>query len=252
MYARFSEVYDQLMDDFDYPKWADYYIRLIRSAGVEPKAMIDAACGTGSMTLAFARRGIFVTGADRSEEMLMVAAQKARAAGFFIPWVSQDMRRLTAHKPVDAVVAACDGVNYLLDDESLRAFFGAAYRALLPGGVLAFDFSSQYKLETVMNDQFFGEEREGLAYLWQNRFDRQKQLIHMDLTFFIQKEGNLYERFSEQQTQRAHTVKELNERLLESGFSAIRAYGDQTDATPGPDELRIHMTAVKPIEKIQE
>ena len=33
MYEDFAAVYDALMDDFDYPAWANYYLRLLAMAG---------------------------------------------------------------------------------------------------------------------------------------------------------------------------------------------------------------------------
>ena len=51
MYNRFAEVYDRLMDDFDYPAWAEYYLGLLKKAGCTPKTMCECGCGTGSMTL---------------------------------------------------------------------------------------------------------------------------------------------------------------------------------------------------------
>src|SRR5262245_45113729 len=46
-----------------------------------PGRLIDLGCGTGRLLLPFARRGHWVLGVDLSEEMLQVAAAKARAAG---------------------------------------------------------------------------------------------------------------------------------------------------------------------------
>lgn len=245
MYARFAEVYDTLMDDFDYPSWARYYIALIEREGVSPQTICDCACGTGSLAIEFARMGHRVTGVDLSEEMLHRAAEKARKSGVMIPFVRQDMRSLTLHKPVDAIVCGCDGVNYLLNEAQLRAFFLHAYRQLKIHGVLAFDFSSRYKLEEKMQNAFFGEERDDVAYLWQNRLEEEKHLLHMDITFFIKRSNGFYERFEERQTQRAHTIEELEPLLMECGFSAVRAYGDRTHASPSPNELRVHVTAVK-------
>ena len=48
-YSGFAGVYDLLMDDFDYPRWADYYVELVRRAGGNPKRMAECGCGTGSM-----------------------------------------------------------------------------------------------------------------------------------------------------------------------------------------------------------
>ena len=80
-YGAFAEVYDLLMDDFDYPAWAQYYLKLLETAGVQPKTMAECACGTGSMTIPFAEAGIRVTGVDLSGEMLEIAAGKGAAGG---------------------------------------------------------------------------------------------------------------------------------------------------------------------------
>ena len=74
-YRGFAAVYDLLMDDFDYPAWAAYYLALLRRAGVEPRTLCDCACGTGSLSVEFARSVPRVTGVDLSPDMLEAAAQ---------------------------------------------------------------------------------------------------------------------------------------------------------------------------------
>ena len=98
MYDDFAAVYDSLMDDFDYPKWAEYYVELIRRAGVEPKRMAECGCGTGSMTVEFADMGVRVTGMDISPDMLRIAGQKVNFAG--------EVDQVSVADPVSAELAA--------------------------------------------------------------------------------------------------------------------------------------------------
>lgn len=244
-YGAFAQLYDQLMDDFDYPAWARYYIELIHGRRVQLKTLCDCACGTGSLTVEFAAQGYRVTGVDISGEMLEIAAQKARKNGVQAMFVCQDMSKLKLPRPVDALVCGCDGVNYLLTDERVQDFFRSAHAAIKPGGVLAFDISSAYKLEKVLGNGFFGEERDDVAYLWSNRWDDQKQTVQMDLTFFSREESGLYRRFTENHVQRAHDPERLKEMLASCGFKDIEIYGDRTFAAPEADELRIHIAAVR-------
>lgn len=241
MYNRFAEVYDRLMDDFDYPAWAEYYLKLLARAGCTPKTMCECGCGTGSMTLQFARRGIRVTGVDLSGEMLAEAQKKARAAGLMVPFVQEDMTHLTLPRRVDAIVACCDGVNYLTTREQAREFFAAARQWLRPGGALAFDVSTERKLLGEMGDAFFGEDRDDVTYLWQNR--REGRLLRMELTFFVRREDGLYERFDESQTQRAHTIEELTEELHACGFGRVETFGEQSFDAPTPEDRRVHFLA---------
>ena len=214
MYQQFAQVYDRLMDDFDYAAWADDYLRLIRSRLPQATTACECGCGTGNMTVQLARRGLKLTASDLSEDMLRLAQEKARRAGVSVPFVRQDMRSLALHRPVDAVIA--------------------------------FDVSTRFKLKEEMGDAFFGEEREDVAYLWQNRYDDARQRITMDLTFFLLQDDGLYRRFSETHVQRAHLPEELTAWLGECGFEGVTIYGETTFAAPAPQCRRIHIIAQKP------
>lgn len=244
-YGAFAGLYDRLMDDFDYPAWADYYFSLLSRANVAPKTLCDCACGTASLTIPFAARCPKVTGVDLSGEMLGVASDKARAAGRMIRFVQQDMCALALPRPVDALVCGCDGVNYLLTDERVRAFFERAHASIRSGGALAFDISSAYKLEQVLGNGFFGEERDDVAYMWWNSFDEEKRRVTMELTFFCREESGLYRRFTEKHVQKAHDPQRLKQMLSECGFGQIEIFGDRTYEAPRTDEKRIHFLAVR-------
>ena len=249
MYDDFAGVYDTLMDDYDYDAWSGYYCSLMTGVlGRMPQRAAECACGTGSLTVRFAQAGIRMVGVDLSASMLRRAEEKARKWGVDAAFVRQDMKKLTLPRRVDAVLATCDGVNYLTSPEEVRAFFRAAYDALLPGGVLCFDCSSRHKLETVMGDAFFGEERDGLATLWQNSLNRDTHVLTMDVTFFVREDDGRYRRFREQHRQRAHDQKEIVSWLTAAGFEGIAAYGEMRREAPKDDDIRIHYIARKPEE----
>ncbi|MBQ2985330.1 MAG: class I SAM-dependent methyltransferase, partial [Clostridia bacterium] len=143
MYGKFAGLYDPLMKDVDYDRWAEYIASFLPEGSLR---IADCACGTGEITLRLARLGHIMTGVDISEDMLRVASEKARKAALKIPFICQDMAKLTLHRPQDAIVCACDGVNYLDSIEDAEEFFAAAHNALKPKGMLLFDVSSKYKL----------------------------------------------------------------------------------------------------------
>ena len=244
-YSDFAALYDLLMDDVDYDGWAAYYLQLLERAGVRPSRLCDCACGTGAMSVRFAAKGIQVTGADISGEMLERAQERSRQSGVRVMFVEQDMCQLRLPRPVDALVCACDGVNYLLDDDRLNAFFAHARDALKPGGALAFDISSAHKLRHVLGNGFFGEERDEAAYLWSNRYDREKDTVTMDLTFFARQPNGLYRRFTEVHVQKAHEPAHIAALLEQNGFTVAGIFGDKTFEPPKTDEMRIHFIAVR-------
>lgn len=248
MYEDFASVYDALMDDYDYDAWCAHYLELVKdSEGRLPARAVECACGTGSLTVRFAHGGIAMTGVDLSVAMLRQAEAKARKWGVDAAFVRQDMRRLAITRRTDAVFCTCDGVNYLTTQSDVIAFFRAAYAALKPGGVLCFDISSRHKLQETMGDSFFGEERDGIAILWQNRLNRETHLLTMDVTFFVREQDGRYRRFRETHRQRAHSAQELLMWLEQAGFESAQAFGGMTMDAPAADDARIHFRARRPL-----
>ena len=247
MYEDFAGVYDALMDDYDYDAWAQHYLDLMRDGeGNLPARAAECACGTGSLTVRIARQGVQVTGVDLSRSMLRRAEEKARKWGVQAAFVCQNMKKLELPRRVGAILATCDGVNYLTAPADVQAFFASAYRQLLPGGKLCFDCSSRHKLETVMGNAFFGEERDGIATLWQNRLNEETHVLTMDVTFFVREEDGRYRRIREEHRQRAHSEEEILAWLRQTGFVNIRSYGEMRTEAPRAEDTRIHYVAEKP------
>ncbi|HWQ57385.1 MAG TPA: methyltransferase domain-containing protein [Clostridia bacterium] len=243
MYGRFAAVYDKLMAGIDRDEWAKYLLSFLPEG---PLAIADTACGTGALTLPLARAGHALTGLDASDEMLAVAAEKARLARLNIPFVLQRMEDLALIRRADAIVCACDGVNYLTSLKAVDSFFRAARDNLRPGGKLLFDISSRYKLEKVLANNTFAEDEEGAAYIWTNEYDEVFRRIRMDVTFFERMRDGRYERFMETHAQRAHSQRELTNALRRAGFCDIRVYEAFTQDTPTQTSERLQFLASVP------
>ena len=46
----FASVYDRFTDDVEYARRADYLLELLKEGGVKSGILLDAACGTGTLT----------------------------------------------------------------------------------------------------------------------------------------------------------------------------------------------------------
>ena len=245
MYNGFAELYDELMQDVNYGTWADFYVRLMELCGIRKGKICECACGTGALTIPLYRRGFQMTGVDLSQEMLWVASQKARKSGAAIPFICQDMRSLHLHKPVDAVLATCDGVNYLLRDEDVLRFFRSAYASLRPGGALLFDISTPYKLQHLLGDRLIWEDGDHITFLWENHFHSRTGLVDMNLRFFVRQEDGRYTRVDEEQKQRAHEMEQIMRLLRDAGFEQIRVFANGSLNPPSEKEERWHFTAMR-------
>lgn len=244
-YGALAQVYDALMYDVSYEEWAEYLCGLLKKNGISRGAkVLEYACGTGNITMPLAKEGYCMTAVDISEEMLYEAQEKTRRNALRITYACGDMRNFQLNKPADAIICACDGVNYLLGQDDLDAFFKSAYGNLRGGGLLLFDISSSYKLADRIGNDIFYDDGDDQTYLWVNRYDEQKRTVTMELTLFV-REGELYERFDETHVQKAWEREEIERALGNAGFSEIAAYGFMTESEPQEYGERIQFAAVR-------
>ena len=244
-YSALAGIYDALMYDVSYDRWAEYLMDILNARGIRKGAnLLEYACGTGNITLPLAENGFHMTAVDIAEDMLFVAQEKTRKKALKVSYACADMRGFLLNKKADAVVCACDGVNYLLEEDDMRDFFKGVYGNLKNGGAFLFDISSAYKIKEVLGDEFYYDDGDEQTYFWQNSYDKEKKTVTMELTMFL-RQGEVYKRYDEMHKQRAWEQDELKELLCEAGFSQISQYGFMTCDVPHRQEDRIQFVAGK-------
>ena len=244
-YTNFASLYDRLMHkDFEYEQWADYLENLFSHYGKNPQLVADLACGTGNMTIPLSRRGYEMIGLDASEDMLNIAREKAQAEGLDILFLRQNMTRMDLYGTVDAFLCMIDGMNYVLNPESLQRMFRLMKTCFLdPDGIFIFDISTEHKLAETIGNQTFNYSDETLFYSWENRYLTKKRISDMYLTFFVKQKKGGYRRFSERHLQRAYRPEELVTMLKKAGFSEVDCYDELSFDAPKPDADRIVFVA---------
>lgn len=243
-YEALAASYDRLTYDVEYEKILQFYERLFARYRLQPETVLDLACGTGSMSMLLAARGYRVLGTDQSEDMLMVASQKAAQLGQNAPYfICQRMQSLRLPVPVDAVVCCLDGVNYLTKPADCARMFARVYRALRPGGVFIFDINTPYKLKG-LDGQVFLDENEDTYCVWRAEFDQRRNVCRYGMDLF-QREGAMWRRSAEEHTEYAYAPEDLETYLREAGFSKVEQFAGRKLKKPSQTELRIYFAAKK-------
>ena len=231
MYNEFAEVYDLLIDT-DYESFASYYTEIFKKYNLSPSLIADLGCGTGTMAHIMSREGYDVIGIDASPEMLSIAKQKHGD----ILFLNQSLTEFELYGTVDAAYSSLDCINYLTEDGELSKLFALVKNYLNPGGIYIFDISSYHKLSKVLGNNTFVFEDENIFYTWENYFE--DDILEMTLTFF-KKNGSLYERFEEEQIQRAYKTDEICSIAEASGLSVLGVFDNLSFADVKNDSERV-------------
>ena len=240
MYNRFAYLYDELINDVNYKDWLDYYFKIFQRYGLKPKLGLDLGCGTGNLTTLFADKGVEMTGIDLSEDMLMVAREKAE--GRDILYLNQDMCEFELYGTVDFIVSSLDCINYITDKRELLKVMKLANNYLNPGGLFIFDINTSYKLENITGNNTFILENDEVFCSWQNEFDKKRKISDFYLTFFC-KEGEKYQRFDEEHSQRAYSIEEISSVIENAGMKLLSVYDEMSFKKPTSKSERVFFVA---------
>ena len=244
-YESFTRVYDELMDNVPYEEWAEFYVDLLKKNGIADGLVCDLGCGTGNMTELLAKAGYDMIGIDNSEEMLLLAREKAASAAAEneILYLLQDMREFELYGTVRACVSVCDCVNYVLDEEELTEVFRLVNNYLDPKGIFVFDFNTTYKYKEVIGDTVIAENREECSFIWENYYDGEEQINEYDLTIFVRRDDEAYEKFTETHLQRGYTLEQMKDMLAQAGLVFAQALDMDTMEAPTGTSERICIVA---------
>ena len=245
-YTSFAEVYDTFMDNVPYREWAAYVNNILKKHGIGEGTVLDLGCGTGSMTEELDDLGYDMIGVDISDEMLEIAVRKMEEKEREILYLSQDMRELELYSTVDAVVSACDSVNYILDMEELTDVFRLVNEYLEPGGgIFFFDFNTRHKYRDIIGDQTIAEDREECSFIWDNYYYEEECVNEYELTLFIQEseDETLYRKYQETHLQRGYTLEEMKTMIEDAGLIFETAYDDYTGKPADENSERICVVA---------
>lgn len=245
-YEQFAYLYDELMQDAPYDEWVRFIKEKLDLYQVGGKNLLDLACGTGELSVRFAKEGFSVTGVDLSADMLAVAQAKAQEEGLQIPFFEQDMANLEGHEEFDIIVIFCDSLNYLQSEDDVIHTFKSSYNHLKDDGIFFFDVHSLYKISEVFINQSFTLAEEHLSYIWNSFAGDSPNSVEHELSFFVlDEQTGKYDRFDELHYQRTYPVQQYSQWLKQVGFEILDISADFENQEPQAQSERIFFVATK-------
>jgi len=209
-------------------------------AGVEAGArVLDAACGFGRHSVAFAQRGFQVTGVDRVASYLDEARERVQAEGLDAEFILSDLRTFQSPDPFDLAVNCMTAFGYFEDQADNVRVMQTLCDALKPGGALVMDLMGKEVLARVFQVRDW-TERNGVFLLQERKVERGWSWMN-DRWLYITPDGQhefpvclwLY------------SAQELTDMARGVGFSEATAYGDFEGNPYDHEAKRLVMVARK-------
>jgi len=218
----------------------DFYLGVAEE--VSAKTIIDLGCGTGILTLDFARRGYRMIGVDPSPLMLEVAQQKPGADR--VQWVQGDARELGA-PGADLAIMSGHVAQFILKDAEWLEVLAGLKGALRPGGHLAFESRDPRAREW---ERWTGRRRTipdspyGRIESWTEVANVESDVVYaVGHRRLVKSNEELASPFAI----RFRSEQLLRRSLTSSGFSVESVFGDWDRRPPGPGERELIVIARK-------
>ncbi|TDL34181.1 class I SAM-dependent methyltransferase [Jeotgalibacillus sp. S-D1] len=215
-------VYDQVNN---WGKDDEFFLELLKKLNV--KKIADLGCGTGRLTIHFAKIGYGITAIDPNEEAIKYAKKKEFPGE--VTWIVGDSSNLEANA-FDAVIMTANVAQVFLTEESWQSVISDVYQALKPGGHLIFD--TRNPLAKVWEQW----EKDRTPDLAMNQVNGEQLEIWTEYEGFAEDVFTFYETVKnastgevvihEKMQLKFRSQEEIYKSLKEAGFSLTQVFGD--------------------------
>lgn len=236
----FAQIYDDIMGAVPYKLWFEYIHDILSYYQYKPDSVLDLACGTGTMSLLFSDKGYYVTGVDRSQDMLAVAEKKIDKRSK-IDFIAADLKGFTTVKKYDLAICLFDSLNYILTAKELFKVFNHVFSALSDHGLFIFDMNTIARLMSIKpgTSMFHGE---GYSCFWEDIVDKEWERWKVRLKIYLDNRDESYEELHEE---RGYLINDVIGLLQKAGFNKIDVFSAYTFNKGRDNDNRLYYAAFK-------
>lgn len=180
--------------------------------------VLDLGCGPGRHSLELARRGMAVTGLDRTASYLAELSEAARREDLPVEVVQADMREIRG--TWDAALCAFTTFGYFDDPADDRRVLDAVLGALTPGGALIIDVLGKEVVARGHQQRYWTWLEPGVLLLEERTVEGDFEAMVNRWT--IVADGRRREHVMRH---RLYAATELRALLTQAGFTGVRVVG---------------------------
>ena len=213
---------------------------IISLLGIKPGApVLDLCCGVGRHSLELARRGVQVTGVDRTPRYLEQATEQAKKERLKVEFIQDDMRTFCRPDTFNAAISMFTSFSYFEDPEEDRQVVVNVYRSLKSGGVFLLETMGKEVLARIFREKDWNEHN-GMLVLQERKVSQ--NWGWMENRWIMIKDDK---RSEFKVTHRLYSATELAALLAGCGFAQVEVYGDLTGSAYDHTARRMVLVARK-------
>lgn len=248
-FGTYSRYYNLLYREKDYVGETTFIFQTLGHTGHFPRSLLDLGCGTGRHAKEMVKRGVVVTGVDRSASMLnMSDSPIGSLSEMSNPTLLEgDARTLRLGHTFDAVTSLFHVMSYQTETDDALAIFRTARAHLKPGGVFLFDFwfgpcvlheRPSQRVKT-LEDSAIRLRRTATPTLFE---DRHVINVHYDMELTTKADGSVCQ-FSEDHLMRYWFLPELRELAVSASFIVLAEGAWMSSTAPSNQDWSAWMLA---------
>jgi SAM-dependent methyltransferase len=209
-------------------------IALVGLSAPEGKAVLDLCCGPGRHAIPLARRGMRVTGVDRTPFLLERARERARDAAVAVELVQSDMREFRRPAAYDLALSLFTSFGYFQAREDDLLVLRNVRASLKAHGTLVVDVMGKEWLARHFQPTRSRSLPDGSLLV--DRNDVSDDWTRVDSEAILIREGRI-RTFRTRLS--VYSGLELRDRLLLAGFASVSLHGDLDGSPYGIDAPRL-------------
>lgn len=222
LYTNYAKYYDIIYNNKDYSSEVDFILSNTKT--IKGKKLLELACGTGSHTKEFVKRGFNVLGVDINEEMLTIAKEKNPGTKYQVG----DFRNIELEGTFDLITLLFTSINYCTDISQVKSTFTNCKELLKKEGEFIFDLGLS-RIRTKDKDEvFIDSAKDGsieVARISQWRtLNSNRNLFKATYLTFIKNDKGIVDFGTDIHKLGAFDLDAIVDALQETGFDQINIY----------------------------
>ena len=226
VFGSYSNYYDLLYKDKDYPAEVDFIDLIFKEYGTgKIKTILDMGCGTGGHALLLAQRGYRITGIDMSASMLSIAKEKAKKANISMDLFKGDIRDFNTNKNFDAIISMFAVIGYQIKNDDLKKTVENARKQLKNNGLFIFDvWFGPAVIAQKPGDRIkiIQNENERIIRLTRSALNIMKHTVDVNFDVMVIHEDKIKKHIEEIHEMRFFFPQEIIHYLEDSGFELLK------------------------------